>query len=60
MCELNISLTQINKKKKKKTNYKTQKKKKILVKVLNEEHILSIELSFIFVKLDNTARIGLV
>ena len=31
-----------------------------MVKVLNEEHILSIELSFIFAKLDNTVRIGLV
>ena len=55
MCELNISLTQIKPKKKKITKHK-----KKMVKVLNEEHILSIELSFIFVKLDNTVRIGLV
>ena len=54
MCELNISLTQIKKKKKKITKHKK------MVKVLNEEHILSSELSFIFVKLDNTVRIGLV
>ena len=58
MCELNISLTQI-KKKQLITKHKT-KNKLFLVKVLNEEHILSSELSFIFVKLDNTVRIGLV
>ena len=58
MCELNISLTQIQKKKKKLIT--KHKKKKKGVEVLNEGHILSIELSFIFVKLDNTVRIGLV
>ena len=59
MCELNIRLAQI-KKKKKKLIKKHKKKKKKKVKVLNEEHILSIELSFIFAKLDNIVRIGLV